>query len=140
MPAKDIYHANVKNALIKDGWTITHDPFPMKWGRKDLFVDLGAEKILAAEKAGKKIAIEVKSFVSPSEMHDLQGALGQYILYHDILEHTEPERELYLAVREAVFHDIFEEPIGQILLENQRVRLLIFDPQSEEIKQWIPRP
>lgn len=139
MPAKDIYHDHVKHALLKDGWTITHDPFPMKWGRKDMFVDLGAEKVLAAEKAGKKIAVEVKSFISPSEMHDLHDALGQYILYHDILERTEPERELYLAIREAVFHDLFEEPIGQILIENRRVRLLIFEPESEEIKQWIPK-
>ena len=27
MPAKDIYHDAVKNALIKDGWTILADPF-----------------------------------------------------------------------------------------------------------------
>jgi hypothetical protein len=25
MPAKDIYHDTVKNALIKEGWTITPD-------------------------------------------------------------------------------------------------------------------
>ena len=138
MPAKDIYHDNVKNALIKDSWTITHDPLILKWGLKDLYVDLGAEQLLAAEKNEQKIAIEIKSFVSSSEVEDLKNALGQFILYHDILTRIEPNRTLYLAIREAIFIDLFEEPIGKILLENQRVRLIVFDPQAEEIVKWIP--
>jgi hypothetical protein len=138
MAAKDIYHDNVKNALIRDGWTITHDPLILKWGLKDLFVDLGAEQLLAAERAGQKIAVEIKSFVSPSEVEDLKNAVGQFVLYHDILSRTEPDRVLYLAIREAVFVDVFEEPIGQVLLENQRVRLIVFDPQKEVIVKWIP--
>jgi hypothetical protein len=137
MAAKDIYHDNVKNALIRDGWTITHDPLILKWGLKDLFVDLGAEQLLAAERAGQKIAVEIKSFVSPSEVEDLKNAVGQFVLYHDILSRTEPDRVLYLAVREAVFDSVFEEPIGQVLLENRRVRLVVFDPQAEMIVKWI---
>jgi len=50
-------------------------------GAKDLFVDVGAEKLLAAEKEDYKIAVEVKSFVRASEIEDLKNALGQYILY-----------------------------------------------------------
>lgn len=138
MPAKDIYHDSVKNALIKDGWSITHDPLILKWGLKDLYIDLGAEQLLAAEKNEQKIAVEIKSFVSPSEVEDLKNALGQFILYHDILTHIEPDRILYLAIREAVFVGLFEEPIGKILLDNQRVRLIVFDPRTEEIVKWIP--
>lgn len=138
MAAKDIYHDHVKTALIKDGWVITHDPLVVKWGPKDLFIDLGAERLMAAERAGQKIAIEIKSFVSPSEIEDLKNAVGQFVLYHDILAHTEPDRVLYLAIREAVFVSIFEEPIGEVLLENHRVRLIVFDPQMEVIVQWIP--
>jgi hypothetical protein len=138
MPAKDIYHDAVRNALIKDGWTITHDPLILKWGLKDLYVDLGAEQLVAAEKEGRKIAVEVKSFVSQSEVEDLETAVGQFVLYHDILSRTEPDRVLYLAVRAAVYTSIFEEPIGQVLLENQRVRLVVFDPQVEVIVKWIP--
>jgi hypothetical protein len=59
MPAKDIYHDNIKNDLIKDGWTITDDPYVIQWGRKDLFVDLGAEKLIAASQDGRKIAVSV---------------------------------------------------------------------------------
>lgn len=138
MPAKDIYHNHVKSALIKDGWTITHDPLAMKWGKKDMYADLGAEKILAAEKKERKIAVEVKSFVGVSIIKDLRDALGQYVLYHDILKRTEPDRILYLAIRQAVFLDIFEEPVGQLLLENQRVRLIVFNHRTEEVIKWIP--
>ena len=138
MPAKDIYHDAVRNALIKDGWIITHDPLILKWGLKDLYVDLEAERLVAAEKEGHKIAVKVKSFVSPYEVEDLETAVGQFILYHDIMSRTEPERVLYLAVRTAVFTSVFEEPIGQVLLENQRVKLVVFDPQAEVIVKWIP--
>ena len=137
MPAKDIYHNHVKNALIKDGWTITHDPLTLKWGKKDVYIDLGAEQIIAAQKIERKIAVEIKSFVGESEVEDLKNALGQYILYHDILVRTQPDRILYLAIRESTYADIFEEPIGEILLENHRVKLIIFDPKKEETVKWI---
>jgi hypothetical protein len=138
MPARDIYHNAVKNALIKDGWTITHDPFVLRWGTIDVYIDLGAEQLLAAERQGLKIAVEVKSFVGRSDVDDLEKALGQYILYHDILSKRESERVLYLAVHEEVFLGIFEEAIGKLLLENQRVKLIVFDRREEVILQWIP--
>lgn len=137
MPAKDIYHNNLKNALIKDGWAVTHDPLALKWGKKDIYVDLGAEQIIAAEKREQKIAVEIKSFIGDSEVEDLKNALGQFILYHDILARSEPNRELYLAIRESTYVDIFEEPIGEILLENHRLRLIVFEPTKEVIIKWI---
>lgn len=138
MPAKDIYHDAAKNALIKDGWTITNDPYVLSIGKKDLFVDLGAEKLLSAEKGNQKIAVEIKSFVGLSRVNDLEKALGQYILYYDIMQELEPERLLYLAITQDVFEDIFQQPIGQVLLKNQRFRLMIFEAKQEVICQWIP--
>ncbi len=137
MPAKDIFHDCVKIALVKDGWSISHDPYSLKVGRKDLFIDLGAEKLISAEKGSQKIAVEIKSFVSPSEIQDLENALGQYILYHNVLSRIEPDRILYLAIREAVFCKLFEQEIGQILLENKVLKLLTFNPETEEIAKWI---
>jgi hypothetical protein len=137
MPAKDIYHDSVKNALIKDGWTITHDPLKLKWGRKEVYVDLGAERLLAAEKEGQQIAVEVKSFVGASQLHDLEEALGQYVIYHDVLTELEPQRALYLAVPQKILLDIFEEPLGQLLLKNNRTQLIVFDPREEVIIKWI---
>lgn len=138
MPAKDTYHDTVRSALEKDSWIITDDPLTLKWGTKDLFVDFGAQKLLAAQKNDIKIAVEVKSFIGASPMTDLQKGLGQYILYLDILARLQPDRDLYLAIREETFSEIFEEPIGQILLENKRLRLLIVNPEEEVIVQWIP--
>jgi hypothetical protein len=138
MPARDIFHKNLKKALEKDGWLITDDPLILKWGAKDLYIDLGAEEFLAAEKSGRKIAVGIKSFVGLSEVEDLKNAVGQFVLYHDILSKIEPNRELYLAIRDVTFAAIFEEPISKILLENQRIRLIVFDANMEVIRQWIP--
>jgi hypothetical protein len=63
MPKLDIYHSTVKRALEKDGWTITHDPFILQIGKKRLFADLGAERLISAEKDLRRIVVEIKSFV-----------------------------------------------------------------------------
>ena len=137
MPAKDIYHDTVKNALVKDGWTITDDPLKLTIGSRSLYVDLGAEKLIAAQKDNQKIAVEIKSFISPSPINDLESALGQYILYQDILKSTDTGRILYLAIREEVCNDLFTEPIGQLLLKNQRIKLITFNPDTQELVGWI---
>ena len=136
MPAKDIYHDTVKNALIKDGWLITHDPLHLRWGNNFLYVDLGAEQLLTAKKEDRKIAVEVKSFISYSNMADLENALGQYILYRDIIEELEPDRMLYLAVHEEVFRTIFEESLGQMLIRKNHLKLLVFNRTEEVIVKW----
>lgn len=138
MPARDLYHNALRNALIKDGWTITHDPLRLTWGAKDMYVDLGAEQIVSAEKAGQKIAVEIKSFVGASELNDMQNALGQYFVYRAVLVRTEPDRTLFLAIHKEVFLDVFEEPLGQLLLEDYGVPLIVFDLQEEVILRWIP--
>jgi hypothetical protein len=81
MAAKDIYHETFVRALEKDGWRITHDPLTLSVGKTDLLIDLGAERILAAERDTERIAVEVKSFLKPSPVQDLKEAIGQYILY-----------------------------------------------------------
>jgi len=138
VPARDRYHPHVVDALERDGWTVTHDPLTVRVGGKDIFVDLGAERMLVAEKQGRKIAVEVKSFIGASEMRELELALGQFVLYGDALARVEPDRTLFLAVREQVFRDVFEEPMGIMLLANARVRLLVFDPERREVTRWIP--
>ncbi len=137
MPAKDIYHETFKNALVKDGWTITSDPLKLTIGSRSLYVDLGAEKLIAAQKDGRKIAVEIKSFLSPSPIKDLENALGQYLLYQNILKSTDAKRILYLAIREEVYNDLFFEPIGQLLLSNKQIKLITFNPDKQELVEWI---
>ncbi|GAA6621705.1 hypothetical protein NUACC26_075250 [Scytonema sp. NUACC26] len=91
MPARDAFHNAVKNALITDGWKITHDPFPVSFELGDMYIDLGAEKILAAEKDGQKIAVEVKSFIRTTAIYEFHTALGQFINYRLALSEQEPE-------------------------------------------------
>lgn len=81
MPQRDRHHRVVRNALIADGWSITHDPYPIKLEARQGFIDLGAEMPLAAERGGIKIAVEIKTFIGPSPVTDLASALGQYLLY-----------------------------------------------------------
>lgn len=137
MPARDFYHETVKTALKKEQWIITHDPLTLKLGKKDFYVDLGARYLLAAEKVDRKIAVEIKSFTGRSDVDDLEKALGQYVLYQDILAELEPSRVLYLAIPSRVAEDLFDEPVGKLLLRNRRLKLISFDPNQEVIKQWI---
>ncbi len=138
MPARDIYHQTVKKALIKDGWTITHDPLRIRLARgRNLFVDMGAERLLAAEREAEKIAVEVKSFTRPSEMKDLEEAVGQFVLYSRLLKRYYPDYTLYLAVSDNIRKTVFEEEAGQTLIEDGIIRLFSFDPTLEVIIQWI---
>lgn len=76
MAARDKYHGELRQALEKDGWTITHDPYVLEMSETSYEVDLGAEKIIAAEKEGMKIAIELKSFLGESIAYDFHEALA----------------------------------------------------------------
>lgn len=97
--AKDRFHQVVKTALIKDGWDVTHDPLQIKVGGVDMEIDLGAERLLAAERGGEKIAVEVKSFLArASAISEFHMAMGQFINYRAALRREEFDRVLYLAV------------------------------------------
>ena len=91
---------------------------------------------MTAKKEDRKIAVEVKSFVSYSNMAALENALGQYILYRNIIQELEPERTLYLAVHEEVFATIFEESLGQMLIRKNHLKLVIFSKTEEVIVEW----
>lgn len=138
MPAKDLYHDAVRNALIKNGWTITDDPLRLTWGVREFFVDLGLSKLIAAQKAEQMIAVEIKGFTNRSAIADLEQALGQYLLYRAILEELQAEVLLYLAIRKTTYQAIFSEPIGELIVNKYRLNLLVFDPKQEEVLEWIP--
>ncbi|NET74334.1 MAG: fatty-acid synthase [Sphaerospermopsis sp. SIO1G2] len=138
MPARDLFHQAVANALLKDGWEITDDPLRLIYGGRNLYVDLGAEQPLAAQKNNRKIAVEIKSFISESDIYDLQLSIGQYQMYRDILQESEPDRDLYLAVPSRAFDTVFQEPIGRLMIEKRDLYLIVFNGSEEEIVQWIP--
>ncbi len=137
MSARDAFHYIVRSALEKDGWNITDDPLYISFGRVDIEIDLAAEKLLAAERQGEKIAIEVKSFLAASAITEFHKALGQYINYRTMLELDDPERILYLAVPLSAYNNFFTRPFVQIIIQNNQLKLLIYDNVKEEIVQWI---
>jgi XisH protein len=137
MPARDKVHDIVKNALIKDGWTITDDPLTLKFGNTELYVDLGAEKVLAAEKEGQKIAVEIKSFLGKSIIAETQDAIGQFIMYREVLSDYESDRTLFLAISEDVLENDFSEALKNLVLERLKIKVLIFNIETEEITKWL---
>ncbi len=136
MPAKDLYHDVVKNALIKDGWSITADPYFIKYEDAELYADLAAEKPIAAERQGQKIVVEIKSFVGKSLMYDFHSALGQYIVYRNLIQLTEPEYRLYLAIDELVYDTFFQRKSIQQIVKQNQLLLIIVDIKQEEIRKW----
>jgi XisH protein len=136
--AKDFFHQQVKNALIKDGWNVTHDPFTIRISEAvKLQIDLAAESAIGAERNSEKIAVEIKSFVGDSDISAFHTALGQYLNYCQALEEQEPERIVYLAIPVETYRDFFQLPFIQRALRRYQIKLIIYDPKFEEIKQWI---
>ncbi|NES75879.1 MULTISPECIES: XisH family protein [Okeania] len=136
MPAKDIFHDAVKNALIKENWTITDDPLYLEFGGVDMYVDLGAEKLIGAEKEGKQIAVEIKSFLRQSLISEFHNALGQFINYRTVLRRNQPGRTLYLAVSEDAYESFFTLIFTQVVVEENEIKLIVYDAKKEVIVQW----
>jgi hypothetical protein len=138
MSRKDQFHEAVKHALEKDDWLITHDPFTIQISEAvKLKIDLGAESTIAAERGQEKIAIEIKSFITDSDISEFHAALGQYLNYIQALEEKEPDRILHLAVPLETYDDFFQLSFIQKSLKRHAINLLIYDPIKEDIKQWI---
>jgi len=136
--AKDIFHNTAKVALQKDGWKITHDPYQLRYGVADVYIDLAAEEAIAAEKEGRKIAVEVKSFAGGSTISEFHTALGQFLNYRIAIEvSSEPERMLYLAVPTDTYQMFLRFEPAKTVIERYEIRLIIYNPTREAIDQWI---
>lgn len=137
MSARDRFHELVRTALEKEGWVITHDPYHIDLGFVDFYIDLGAELLLAATKDEEKIAVEIKTFLAPSTISEFHTAIGQFINYRIALEDDDPERRLYLAVPLDVYKRFFRYPFIQTVIARNKIPLLVYDTQKQEIAEWI---
>jgi XisH protein len=137
MAARDrIYHA-VRNALVHDGWTITHDPYRLAHEADVVEVDLEAERTLAAERGGELIAVDIKSFLGQSPLRDFEAALGQFEVYRVALQEHDPDRRLFLAVTTLAHEEVFTRPLVRLVLASRPVPLVVVDLSAEEIVRWI---
>lgn len=137
MPKQDTHHNAVRHCLLKDGWTITDDPFRLDYKGTRLFADLAAERPFAAEKGQQKIVVEIKVFTTPSPMTDLEKAVGQYGIYRTFLRKLGIDRELYLAIAHDLYNDFFLKPAVQDIVTDHQISLLVFDSTIEKVVTWI---
>ena len=137
MARRDKVHDIVRNALEREGWTITNDPLPVKIGKKLGEIDLGAERILAAERNHEKIAVEIKSFIGSSTLTEFYRALGQFNLYGRALKNQYPDRMLYLALPLAAYKELSDDIFDYPEFEDLRQRIIIFEPIDDTTLTWI---
>ena len=142
MPQKDESHQIVKEALIRDGWNITDDPYVISYGERFLFVDLAASastqgQFIGAQRKDQLIAVEIKEFRGKSAVNDLEQAIGQYTLYQLLLKQVDPKRRVFLAVSDIVYDEVFSEPIGELVINQLPMDLIVIDVQAKEVKKWI---
>jgi hypothetical protein len=137
MSARDLFHESVKAALTEEGWQITHDPYRIELEFTSLYIDLGAERIIAAERGQEKIAIEIKSFIGPSVISAFHVAIGQFINYRLALEDEESDRKLYLAVPEGTYDQFFQYAFIQKSISRNQIPIVVYSTSSPRIIRWI---
>ena len=89
------------------------------------------------EKENEKIAVEIKTFGNFSFITALYEAVGKYIIYRNVLKIMQPERVLYLATPEGVYGEFFEEPVLKKVMEEENFKLVVYNPVTQTISQWI---
>ncbi|GBF79420.1 XisH family protein [Aphanothece sacrum] len=136
MAAKDLFHDAVRKSLLKEQWVITDDPLRIRIEGVRFKIDLAAEKVFAAEKEGRRIAVEIKSFLNNSALSDFHTALGQFLNYRLALQMTEPHRILYLAIPFDTFDSFFQELFVQQAIKLYQLNLIVYDPKEEVIIEW----
>ena len=137
MPKKDKYHDEVRIALENDGWIVTHDPLRLKWRDITYLPDLGAEKVLGAERGTEKIAVEIKTFLGKVFQHEFYEALGQYDSYSLALSETEPERTVILAIPSEAYNNFFQKSYVQGIIAFKKIKLLIYNIETQTIEKWL---
>lgn len=136
--AKDFYHIIVRDALEKDGWTITDDPLTLLTREEGgIQTDLGAEKIIVAERGATKIAVEVKSFLNPSLIHDFIRAIGQFQAYSIVMRKKNIDRRMYIAMPRFIYDRLSEFQFIQDIIQEAQIKLILFNPNTTSIESWI---
>ena len=81
--------------------------------------------------------VEAKSFISGSLTRDLALAVGQSLIYRALLEKSEPDREVWLALPREVYDDYFCREAVQWIVARYDLKILTINVSNEEVDQWI---
>lgn len=137
MPAIDQCHYQIVRALEKEKFRVQPKPFYLKKAGRRFFADIEAEH-LDEQNRQRIIVVEAKCFFdSSSELDELYGAIGQYLVYRNLLNEKYPDRQLYLAIPVHAYEGIFTE-IGLAVATEVGINLIVVNLAKEEIVQWIP--
>lgn len=137
MPAKDYHHDIVLNALIKAGWTILKEQEYLSIGtssetHRRLYIDIKAQSEI-----GQVVLIEVKA-LDRSPVHQLMILLGQYLVYRAALDYLGIDMPLYVALPETDYQAMVQHDLGREIMRTYAIPFVIYDPQREVIREWIP--
>lgn len=109
----------------------------MEVGDVGFEIDLGAEKLIAAEKESRKIAVEIKSFLGSSPIYEFHGVLGQFLNYREALAAKEPDRTLYVAVPVDAYEELFLRQFIQQVVRRYQLKLIVYSPLRKVIVEWL---
>jgi hypothetical protein len=135
--ARDKFHKEVREALEKEGWAITDDPLYVKIGQIPMHIDLGAEKLIGAEKEGEKIAIEIKTFGNSSFITAMHEAVGKYIIYREALAIINSNRSLYLAMPNDLYEYYKDELLIERIFSMYKFKIIVYESNNQSIISWI---
>lgn len=130
MPARNLYHDAVVDALTADGWTIT-DPLTLAVGRYWLHVGF------AATRNGERIIVDVLDLDADLSEQHLCAAVGKFTMHRAVAEHFCPGRPVYAAVIGSAYDRMLTDPLGRTAFVATRTRLLVFDPAEPRAVRWI---
>ena len=135
--AKDKYHAQVREALENDGWTITHDPLILSYSTADVY----PEKLIGAEKEERKIAVEVKSFLEESKVCAFYQAFGQFLICQMAFDYNViTDRELFLAAGLDVYDSfLMKQQMVEDAIEKHELNLVIVDMKTKQVAKWVKK-
>jgi XisH protein len=97
-----------------------------------------SSQFIGAKRDEQQLAIEIKGLQGRSVIAELEQAIGQYVLHRLLLTQVDPVRVMHLAISEQTYGEIFQEAIGQLVLNDLPLNLLVVDVEHSEVKQRIP--
>lgn len=134
--ARDKFHDEVRKALEGEGWKVTDDPLYLKIGQIPIHIDIGAEQLIGAEKAGERIAVEIKTFGSTSFITAFYEAIGKYIVYREALTLIKSDRILFLAIPNDIYEEFGSEPLVKKVFLKNKIKLILYEPDIQKIRSW----
>ena len=139
MPAHDVFHAAVKEGLIKEGWTITDDPLIIEFGGQRPVHRPGCGEGSSPPRRGsERIAVEVKSFLGPSLVTRFSHGPGAILELPACLgRQGSRSRPLPGGAGTDLFRVLYAPARHKTRSSVMRVHLIVYDPESEALVQWI---